>query len=227
MFTEMEAVLLPPDTKLFLISLLTEADDANGNVMLDIKKFTKRVLVKLGQTEDDIERWVFELVEAEWVEPYTVDGQRYLTVVGWQDKNSFTFQYIDKTKMQQWTNPTPIGDASDTAVVPRVRRDDGRSGQPRGRGSASRGRATATAERSDDGIRDESEAPRRVLKLRKPSKGPEPRSPMQKRLKIAPRASQEAEEAYDEEADDELFDVRAKMALLGRGLRPVEKSLRN
>ncbi|SCF06783.1 hypothetical protein [Micromonospora mirobrigensis] len=106
LFIEYRAVALSPEAKWFLVGLMVAADDV-GNVNIDGKWLKNNVPVKVGQTIEELNHWIGELVDSDFIAPYEVDGVKYASIIDWSNRNGLTFQYIDKRKVQAWRNPTP------------------------------------------------------------------------------------------------------------------------
>lgn len=123
MCTDYRAVMTSPAAKWALVCLMMVADDSNGNASLNMQFLKTKVLV--GQKEADIESWIEELTEKGFLSPYVVNGEPYTSIVDWKSRDGLTFQYIEKTKMQGWVNPTPHSDnKAKTAATPSRKKDE-------------------------------------------------------------------------------------------------------
>lgn len=57
-------------------------------------------------------RFLTELEAAGWVERYSSQGGEWLSIVGWSDKGSPTYQHINKRQDPQFPPPEPTGDGT-------------------------------------------------------------------------------------------------------------------
>jgi hypothetical protein len=234
MFTDYRAITLSPDTKWFLVSLMVAADD-NGNVKLDVKMLRTRVTAKAGQTGDDIQNWVNELVETEFITPYTVNGEQFASIAEWDIRDGLTFQYIEKTKKQGWSNPKPGSNRNEAEVdvndeepsvrkdkpkpkvrVPKSRRNNAQEAKP----TVTRRIARKTGSESNRGVGEGDgratsiEQPRRILRRPTVKVGTlAPNRPKPPALKKPQKRVQAAREASTQE-DHAMAEVVRKLETL-------------
>jgi len=60
---------------------------------------------ELGATDEDVERWLVEMVEQKLINWYEADGGCYIQLVGWTTHNSLCQQRLDRAKQSDFPDP--------------------------------------------------------------------------------------------------------------------------
>ena len=105
-FKQVRFARLSYGARWFLLCLRAHTD-SDGNVDLDIDALAGLVTLEIEDVSPAVmHAWVDELIGQNLLDPYTVKGCRYAYIVGWDDKSSPLYQYVNPKDKPQWRNPT-------------------------------------------------------------------------------------------------------------------------